>query len=151
MPGRMKSLMLHSKNEHQRFQEMRVSMVARNSDGERLWWSKRSIVGCPTPVDGEALAFHHGLQIAHHHGWRKIIAESDCLQLISKLSRSSRSLASYGAILDSCYVLKDFFHDVNFQFIRRSGNVLAHRIATNWVIPCSEGLSLLPELDCNYE
>lgn len=124
-----------------------VSMVARSNSGECVWWSKKRIIGRPLPVDGEALAFLHGLQIAINHGWRSVIMESDCLQLVNSLSRATSSLASFGAILESCVELFPLFQNISFCYIRRLGNVLAHRLATSIVIPCSEGASLPPELD----
>lgn len=57
----------------------------------------------PTLVDDEVLAVLHAMQVVADHGWNKVIMESDCLQLISMLSESIRSLASFGAILNSCF------------------------------------------------
>lgn len=72
--------------------------------------------------------------------------ESDCLQLVTLLASSSRSLASFGAVLDSCLEFVFYFDTLVFTFIRRSGNMLAHRLATDLVVPCSEGVSLLRKL-----
>lgn len=108
-------------------------------------------MGRPKPVDGEALAILHALQVAVAHGWRKVIVESDCLQIINCLSSNSRSLASYGAILDACLDLNPCFDCITFCFIRRLGNSLAHRIATLDVIPSSEGALLPSDLALDYE
>lgn len=62
--------------------------------------------------------------------------ESDCLKLINRLASNSSSLASYGAILDSCLALKPCFENISFSFIHRMGNSLVHRLATLAVIPC---------------
>lgn len=128
-----------------------VSMVARNSDGECVWWSKKLIVGQPGPADGEALAILHGLKIAQPHGGRNVMMESDCLQVVNCLTRASRSLASFGAILDSCFDLFPLFQNVSFFFIRRLGNMLAHRLAASNVIPSSEGATLTPEFGFDDE
>lgn len=77
--------------------------------------------------------------------------ESDCLQLVNVLSSHSRSMASFGAIIDSCLAFNDCFQTLSFSFIRRSGNSLAHRLATLFVIPCAEGSSLPPEAVSDYE
>lgn len=128
-----------------------VAMVARNEFSECLWWSKKSVVGRPSSVDVEALAILHGLQVARAHGWWKVLVESDCLQLVSLLASSSRSLASFGAILDTCLEFPIYFETLAFAFIRRSGNILAYRLATALVIPDSEGPYLPPVLANDYE
>lgn len=130
-----------------------VSMVARNSMGSCVWWSKKKIIGRPSLADGEALAILLGMQIAKEHGWKNVVMESDCLQIVSYLSRASRSLASFGAILDSdsCYELYHFFESISFCFIRRIGNLLAHRLATSFTNPCSEGATLPPDIENDYK
>lgn len=121
-----------------------VSMVARDSNGECAWWSRKQIVGRLVAVDGEALAVLHGLSVAQVHGWTKVVLESDCLQVVKSLASGSSSFASFGAILDSCYVFFPFFQSLSFQHIRRSGNMLAHRLATSLSISCTEGPCLPP-------
>lgn len=123
-----------------------VAMVARNDAGDCLWWSKKMIVGRPSPVDGEALAILHGLTVARAHGWTNVVMESDCLQLVNVLSSQSGSMASFGAIVDACLGFYDCFQALSFSFIRRSGNSLAHRLATS-----AEGSSLPPEVVSGYE
>lgn len=110
-------------------------MVARDSTGTCNYWSKKSVMGRPKPVDEEALAILHGLSTTAAHGWKAIILESDNLQLTHMLSRSTRTLASFGAIVDVCFEIRQFFQRLCFQFIRRAGNELAHRIATCYVVP----------------
>lgn len=77
--------------------------------------------------------------------------ESDCLQLVNLLSSRSCSMASCGAIIDSCLDFIDYFQSISFSFIRHLGNMLAHRLATTFVIPCAEAYSLPPELVSGYE
>lgn len=121
----------------------RVGMVARNSQGVAQWWSRREMVGRPNPTDAEALAVLHGLEVARQHGWSDIILETDCLPVYRYLVAESRSLISFGAILDSCLSFHDFFSSLSFSFVRRSGNTLAHAIATSSLLDCNEG-SFIP-------
>lgn len=104
-----------------------MDLVARDSSGDCLWWFRRCIASRPTPVDGEALSAYHGFSLARDRGWRTVIIESDCLQLVNALSIGEPSLASFGAVAESC--LKLCFQYLSFNFTRRTGNVLAHRIA----------------------
>lgn len=125
--------------------------MARDCTGACVWWSKRKVVGRPKPVDGESIAILHGMKEAVRHGWRNVIFESDCLQLISCLSNSIRTLTSHGVFLDACYELRSFFLNSSFHFVRRAGNMLAYQLATSFVIPYSEGSSLPPKIDCDHE
>lgn len=63
-----------------------MSMVTRDSMGVCVWWSKKRIVGRPSPADGDALAILHGMQIAKEHSWKNVVLESDCLQFVNCLS-----------------------------------------------------------------
>lgn len=119
-----------------------VSMVARDNNGTCVWWSRKKIVGRPRAVEGEALAVLHGLSVARDHGWMKVILESDCLQVVKQMSSLSSSFSSFGAIVDSCAELFPLFQSLSFSFIRRSGNMLAHRLATSLFISCLEGDSI---------
>lgn len=42
----------------------RISLVARNAQGECLWWSRRELVGRQLPQDAEAAAVFHGVRLA---------------------------------------------------------------------------------------
>lgn len=94
------------------------SMVARDCTGKCIWWSKKRIVGRPKPANGEAMAILLGLQAAISRGWRKVIMESDCLQIITCLSNLSSSLASFGALIDACLELRVYFQTISFSFVR---------------------------------
>lgn len=103
-------------------------------------------IGCPNPVDGEALAVYHGLLKASTKGWMSIIMESDNLQVINILSHGASSLASYGAILDSYFMLLASFSSLSFNFVKCSGNLLAHELATNPRFSCKHGFDLPSEI-----
>lgn len=93
----------------------------------------KEILGRPNPVDGEARAVLCALEVAKAQKWPRVMIEGDCLLVINILSDGSRTLASFGAILDSCIVafFNMFFSSISFHFIKRSGNPLAHTIAKN--------------------
>lgn len=93
-------------------------------------------------MDGEALAILHGLSVARERGWSKIMVESDCLKIVQHLNSGSSSLASFGAIIDSCLAYFPYFQSLSFHFIQRLGNTLAHRIAILGSSTCTEGVSI---------
>lgn len=47
------------------------------------------------------------------------------------MSTGARILASFGAIIDSCYLLFSCFDTLVFSYVKKSENSLAHAIATN--------------------
>lgn len=119
----------------------RVSGVAHNHEGRLLWWYRTELVGRPPATDAEAVAILHGVRVALQKGWRRVVLETDCLPIFHNLTATSPSLYSYGAILDAILELRSFFHVLSLTFVRRSGNSLAHDIATSPFLPCSEGFS----------
>lgn len=88
-----------------------MSMVAQDSDGQCLRWSKRKLVGQPRPVDGEALAVH----MARLSGWSRVMIESDCSQVISSLSSSSTSFVFRLSGLS--WILVYFFQSLSSQYV----------------------------------
>lgn len=123
----------------------RVGLVARDSDGTVIWWKIIQFPGRPSPLDGEALAVYHGSILAKDKGWPQVIVETDCFPVFHAFSSAvlNRSLTSFGALIDACLVARSCFRSLLFSFVRRSGNSLAHSLATDLGISCNEG-SLLP-------
>lgn len=80
-------------------------MVARDSNGEYVWWTRHHIMGRPKLVDGEAFIFLHALSTVRDQGWQQIVIESDCLMVVNHLASASCLLASFRTILDSCLAL----------------------------------------------
>lgn len=75
-----------------------------------------------------------------------MMVEGDCLQIINILSDGSSSLASFGALLDSCLLLRSNFDVLSFHFVKRVGNLLAHALASNASLSGLEGTSLPSEV-----
>lgn len=123
-----------------------TSLVARDNSGRCVGWRRQVINGRPSPTDGEAVAILHGMQEAVARNWRNVIIETDCLSVHRLLCRGSSSLVSYGAVLDSCFALIPSFHSLSFSFVKRSGNCVAHALATALNLVCNEGVSLPSDL-----
>lgn len=117
----------------------RVSMVARNSQGVCLWWACKEFPGRPTPSEGEAMAVLFGLQVAVQQQWERLTLETDCLPVFRYLRLQTTDLVSFGAVLEACFRLRSSFISLNFNFVRRSGNSLAHSLATSRFLSCTEG------------
>lgn len=120
----------------------RISLVARNSDGVCLRWIRKELEGRPLPSEGEAVSVLHGVQEACARNWRHVIIETDCLPVYRYLVNRSSPFISFGATLDACLSRRSFFDSLVFSFVKRSGNILAHLLATDATLACTEGSSL---------
>lgn len=112
-----------------------IGLVARNSDGQVVWWRVKQISGRPNPTDGEAMAVLYGVLLARDKAWSHVIVESDCLPVFRSLQSSyisSHSFASFGTLIDACLDEKSSFLDLSFSFVRRSGNSLAILLRPIW-------------------
>lgn len=100
-----------------------MSMIARNDQGVTQWWSRKEMLGCPSPSDAKALAVLHGLHVAGRQGWSDIVLKTDCLPVHRYLVVESKYLISFGAIwtIACLFVL---FSSLSFSFVRRLGNCL---------------------------
>lgn len=99
----------------------RISLVARDSQGECLWWTRTELVGRLHPTDAEALAVLQGVKFAAARAWRRVIVETDCLPVFRYLQDQSCSLASYGGVLDSCLDLCSDFQSFVFFLCTQIG------------------------------
>lgn len=87
------------------------------------------------PANGEARGVLCTLELDLSRGWTKI-------------SYCSSSLVSFGALLDSCLLLRSNFDVLSFHFVKRVGNSLAHALASNASLSGLEGPSLPSEVCC---
>lgn len=115
----------------------RSSMVARDAGGQCLWWQTKTVAGTLSSTNGAAYVVYNGLTLAIAKGCMNIDVEGDCLEVINILSHGVRSLAPSGALLETCLFFLPLFSSLNFSFVNRSGNALAHELATN---PCYSSL-----------
>lgn len=120
----------------------RVRLVARDEQGNCLWWARSESLGRPHPSDAEAVAVLQGVKLARARSWRRIIVETYCYPIFRYLRDHRSSSFSYGSILDACFELSSFFQSLSFSFVRRAGNSLAHRIASLPSLYCGQGSSL---------
>lgn len=114
-----------------------MSMVARDSSGSCVWWQRKVMVGRPSPTDAEATALLRGIQVALAKRWSCVIFETDCLPIYQYLVKGRSTLVSYGATLDSCFELCLKFSSYSFSFVRRSGNSIAHVLASLYSLSCT--------------
>lgn len=82
-----------------------------------------------SPLLVEALALREGIMLAHSLGIQKLMAESDCLEVI----RSCRGEIKRGEILSlvkDVLAFKDKFQFLGFTWVSKVGNMVAQNIAS---------------------
>lgn len=110
--------------------DYQIAAVGRDFSGVCVGWSIRRFRGSPEPVVAEACAARLALQLAQRHGWTHPLLEGDCLQVVHALQDNhGERLYSFGSIISACFALFPLFTVLNFSFIRRLGNCLAHALA----------------------
>lgn len=105
-------------------------VVAKNNVGKVL--KVRTIIhaNVSSAFAAEANACLQALHLALTGGWSDITVEGDALSVIKKCQSSHADRSHIGAIIQDIQQLKVRFDKVNFQFIPRSANTLAHILAT---------------------
>ncbi|XP_012842432.1 PREDICTED: uncharacterized protein LOC105962666 [Erythranthe guttata] len=119
-----------------------VGMVARNDEGQCIWWRVIKLPGNLHPAECEATAALKELLLAREKGWTNVVVEGDNLQVITALQHGENDLSSFSLLLDECLRLSLDIEYCSFNFVKRTGNLLAHAIAHFDCNFLSEGLVL---------
>jgi len=77
----------------------------------------------------EALGCRHGLQLAVQHGERRVVLETDCLELINLWQKRNVQRSAIGPVLEEINALSLAFHSFSFSYVNRSSNKIAHVLA----------------------
>ncbi|XP_012857536.1 PREDICTED: uncharacterized protein LOC105976823 [Erythranthe guttata] len=128
---------------------LKINVDAALPPGQQFFIATRQVHGRPNAEECEAFAALFALQYAKLQGWRSIVVEGDCLTVINALKANVASSAPIGVFVADCFSLISSFDSCDFSFVRRSGNSLAHCLATRFDLSCTEGSSLPSNL-ANY-
>ncbi|XP_074298165.1 uncharacterized protein LOC141628985 [Silene latifolia] len=106
-----------------------LGVVARNSSGELLWAAvlQNRMVGEAKNAEAEAILF--GMKEAWSRGHMSIMMESDCQAVIKDLREKKKGRADIFRIYDDIFHLRSSFNSVEFSFVRRESNRVAHLLA----------------------
>lgn len=105
-----------------------AGIIIRNEEGDILTGLIKTF-HATFPLLVEALALREGIMLAHSLGIQKLMAESDCLEVI----RSCRGEIKRGEILSlvkDVLGFKDKFQFLGFTWVSKVGNMVAHNIAS---------------------
>ncbi|KAL0453912.1 UNVERIFIED_CONTAM: hypothetical protein Slati_1369300 [Sesamum latifolium] len=122
---------------------MGAGVWARDSNGHCLAWLAHRI---PRPGDGELAedwAAREAIQLALHQGWRHVILEGDCVNLICKLAGRKGDLSPIGPLIFDILCFACNFLSCHFNWVRRSGNAVARFLAQT-ATGVEEGDSVIP-------
>ncbi|KAL0444314.1 UNVERIFIED_CONTAM: hypothetical protein Slati_2154100 [Sesamum latifolium] len=81
------------------------------------------------PALAETLAARTAIQLGIQEGWRNIVLEGDCQNVIRRLSSNIEDNSVIGSVIDDIrYLIKDFTCST-VEYIPRELNNLAHKLA----------------------
>jgi ribonuclease HI len=81
------------------------------------------------PEQAELLACRMGLQLAKSLGLRKVVLETDCATAVVKMVDKELDRSIHGSIVEEIKGLLQDFEEVRVKHVRRSGNMVAHKLA----------------------
>lgn len=85
--------------------------------------------GCVAPEIAKAISMKEVLSWLERKRWEKVIIESDCLTVLQALRNNVTMPSYFGALIDECRSLWNNNEDVQITFIKRSANIVAHKLA----------------------
>ncbi|KAL0434502.1 UNVERIFIED_CONTAM: hypothetical protein Slati_2784500 [Sesamum latifolium] len=77
----------------------------------------------------EALAAREVVPLALRRGWRSVVFESDCANLVKKLQAPGKDLSFIGSIVSDVHNLASCLRYCRFSLLKQSANSVAHFIA----------------------
>lgn len=113
------------------FEDGKVGLggVMRDDVGDVIAAVCEEVRGRMEVSEAEAMAARLALSIAIDVGLRDIILESDCLKLITQLKNGKEDQTSFGFITRDIQELAKSCRSISFEFVRREGNKVAHKMA----------------------
>ncbi|XP_021736502.1 uncharacterized protein LOC110703051 [Chenopodium quinoa] len=117
---------------------MGLGVVARDVAGVAVFVGTRRIRGCWSPEIAECKAIHFGVLLAKRYGYKKVIIESDCQVVISRLSKAISYITDLDSILDDVFFLSADFDFISWSHVFRDGNVVAYHLASLVPFGCEQ-------------
>lgn len=123
--------------------------VVIRDESSRIHWCHYRFLHHGFPVEvAEALAAREGLMIASSYEDRKLILETDCQSLFSRLQCSATDLSYLSSIVDDIKSFASRFVCVEYSWVRRSANSVAHQLAQFGLSSCNSVGFTGPLPDC---
>ena len=100
-------------------------MIARDCQGNILGARAVPNTSCSNAKQEEALTLRAAMLMAKQQGWRRVVLESDCKQLIDKINGGEGD-STIATVLSNIVSLKSNFYECCFSFTRRMNNSVSH-------------------------
>ncbi|XP_071918891.1 uncharacterized protein [Coffea arabica] len=103
-------------------------MIARDWQGMVLGaWAVPSS-SCLNPKQKESMALRMAMRMAKLQGWKKVVFEVDCLQVVEELNREGKDRIG-SVMIENIRSLRKNFDECCFTFTRRVNNYVSHTLA----------------------
>ncbi|XP_074288083.1 uncharacterized protein LOC141613242 [Silene latifolia] len=106
-----------------------LGIVCRDDRGAVLWGISVVQDHIWEPHVAEAVAVFEGVKEAKRRGYRDIVVESDCAQVIEALNKKQTGRSSFMLVLDEILCVSEFFNSIVWLFSSRVNNSVAHALA----------------------
>lgn len=103
--------------------------VDRNENGDLVGDWAGSVERSSEPIVEKANAIRNALRKPMQRGWRRIIIQFDCKNLLEKLVEENNGDPMIGALLENISNLSKEFSSCQVSFIRRDENVVSQKLA----------------------
>lgn len=107
-----------------------VAGVLRDGAGTVCWCFAETMVGGLTVDVAEAVAVRRGLEVARQQQVDNFCVESDSQTVVATINRHIADRSYLGCVVQDIWDLRRGFNNVTFNWLRRSGNYLAHNLAS---------------------
>ncbi|KAL0455247.1 UNVERIFIED_CONTAM: hypothetical protein Slati_0863900 [Sesamum latifolium] len=103
-----------------------AGILCRDPNGNCIDWLADFSPGVSAVDHAEAIALRKGVEFALRKGWKNVIFEGDCLQIINMLHQQTSDNSAMGVFISD---IKEFCRplgEFRFSFILREGNYTSH-------------------------
>lgn len=104
-------------------------LIARDSEGMLIEAKANFQYQVCSPVLAEAMAVKEALSWIDKQHWNSVMLETDCLVVVQAIRSKATMRSMLGLIIDDCRMLLKRLHKVSLSFVKRSANMVAHKLA----------------------
>ncbi|KAM6564548.1 hypothetical protein CsatB_024546 [Cannabis sativa] len=104
-------------------------MVARDEHGFLVEGVSKLCHGHVRPELAEAIGVREALSWIKNKQWTQVTLETDCLVVVQAIRNPTRMISLFGDVIRECQNLLVVLRGVSISFVKRSANLVAHKIA----------------------
>lgn len=106
-----------------------MGVVVRDHEGHVVFAATRRIKAFWPPEIAKAKALAMTAKLGKRHGFEEVILESNCQNLINRLSKGAIFLADLDIVLGDIMSVCPFYKSVSWSHVKKNGNSVAHHLA----------------------